>query len=247
MVDGEIRLKNTIYDLRKDIDEYRKYLIEDEDTIQKLKVMIEELKEENKKLLGAKGGYTKEINKLKKQVEGLDFKLKESMTGKYVLKKIPSGRKPKSQTMKIKDCSRISNISRKVFGDKQMKKTIKIIDLFKKIANSEETPYKIIYNNVEYTYEYDVQDYWKEEHNYLFEKLFCENGTKIALEIEVEILDEEEFEDIKELDNNFTLECISDKLPNSEWEKSVISKKINQLIKNQKKIIERLNDVKDKR
>lgn len=118
MVDREARLKNTIYDLRKDIDEYRKYLIEDEDTIQRLKVMIEELKEENKKLLGAKGGYTKEINKLKKQVEELDFKLKESMTGKYVLKKIPSGRKPKSQTMKIKDCSRISNISRKVFGDK---------------------------------------------------------------------------------------------------------------------------------
>ena len=118
MVDIEARLKNTIYDLRKDIDEYRKYLIEDEDTIHKLKVTIEELKEENQKLLGAKGGYTKEINKLKKQVEELDFKLKESMTGKYVLKKIPSGRKPKSQTMKIKDCSRISNISRKVFGDK---------------------------------------------------------------------------------------------------------------------------------
>lgn len=77
-----------------------------------------QLKEENKKLLGAKGGYTKEINKLKKQVEELDFKLKESMTGKYVLKKIPSGRRPKSQTMKLKDCSRISHISRKVFGDK---------------------------------------------------------------------------------------------------------------------------------
>lgn len=118
MVDREARLKNTIYDLRKDIDEYRKYLIEDEDTIYRLKVTIEELKEKQKKLLGAKGGYTKEINKLKKQVEELDFKLKESMTGKYVLKKIPSGRKPKSQTMKIKDCSRISNISRKVFGDK---------------------------------------------------------------------------------------------------------------------------------
>lgn len=79
---------------------------------------IEQLKEEKKKLLGAKGGYTKEINKLKKQVEELDFKLKESMTDKYVLKKIPSGRRPKSQTMKLKDCSRISNISRKVFGDK---------------------------------------------------------------------------------------------------------------------------------
>ena len=82
------------------------------------KTDIEELERQNKKLLGAKGGYVKEINKLKKQVEELDFKLKESMTGKYVLKKIPSGRKPKSQTMKIKDCSRISNISRKVFGDK---------------------------------------------------------------------------------------------------------------------------------
>lgn len=76
-----------------------------------------QLKEENKQLLGAKGGYTKEINKLKNQVEELDFKLKESMTDKYLVKKIPSGRKPKSQTMKIKDWSKISNISRKVFGD----------------------------------------------------------------------------------------------------------------------------------
>lgn len=78
---------------------------------------IMQLKEENKKLLGAKGGYTKEINKLKQQVEELDFKLKESMTDKYLVKKIPSGRRPKSQTMKIKDCSKISNISRKVFSE----------------------------------------------------------------------------------------------------------------------------------
>lgn len=76
-----------------------------------------QLKEENKKLLGAKGGYTKEINKLKKQVEELEIKLKESMTDKYLVKKIPSGRRFKSQTMKIKDCSKISNISRKVFGE----------------------------------------------------------------------------------------------------------------------------------
>lgn len=76
-----------------------------------------QLKEENKQLLGAKGGYTKEINKLKNQVEELDFKLKESMTDKYLVRKIPSGRKPKSQPMKIKDWSKISNISRKVFGD----------------------------------------------------------------------------------------------------------------------------------
>ena len=116
-------------------------------------------------------------------------------------------------------------------------KTIKIIDLFKKIANGEETPYKIIYNNVEYTYEYDVQDYWEEEYNYLFEKLFCENETKIALEIEVEILDEEEeFEDIEEVD----LGILNDQSSKNREFKI----RINQLIKNQKKIIERLNDVK---
>ena len=78
-----------------------------------------QLKEENKKLLGSKGGYTKEINKLKKQVEELEFKLKESMTDKYLIRKIPTGRKPKIQTMKIKDWTKISNISRKVFSDKE--------------------------------------------------------------------------------------------------------------------------------
>ena len=83
-----------------------------------------QLKELNETLTNECWGLEMTITQLKKQVEELDFKLKESMTDKYVLKKIPSGRKPKSQTMKLKDCSRVSNISRKVFGDKQMKKTI---------------------------------------------------------------------------------------------------------------------------
>lgn len=125
-------------------------------------------------------------------------------------------------------------------------KTIKIIDLLNKIANGEETPYKIIYNNVEYTYEYDVQDYWEEEHNYLFEKLFCENDTKIALEIEVEILDEEEFEDIEEFKSFITNVGKADNT-NIELYIHTLFKQQTQLINNQKKIIERLNDVKDKR
>ena len=77
-----------------------------------------QLKELNETLTNECWGLEMTITQLKKQVEELDFKLKESMTDKYVLKKIPSGRKPKSQTMKLKDCSRVSNISRKVFGDK---------------------------------------------------------------------------------------------------------------------------------
>ena len=105
-------------DYKVSCEEYNKLLDEAENEKFQLKDEISQLKEENKKLLGAKGGYTKEINKLKKQVEELDFKLKESMTDKYRVKKIPSGRKPKSQPMKLKDCSRVSSISRKVFGDK---------------------------------------------------------------------------------------------------------------------------------
>lgn len=76
-----------------------------------------QLKEEKKKLLGAKGGYIKEIHKLKKQVEELDFKLKESMTDKYLVRKIPSGRRPKGQPMKLTSHTVVSNITRKMFNN----------------------------------------------------------------------------------------------------------------------------------
>ena len=76
-----------------------------------------QLKEENKKLLGAKGGYTARINKLVKQVEELEFKLKESMTDKYLIRKIPTGRKPKGQPMKLTSHTVVSNITRKMFNN----------------------------------------------------------------------------------------------------------------------------------
>lgn len=70
-------------------------------------------------------------------------------------------------------------------------KTIKIKDLFNKIANGEEVPYKIKYDNKDYTYDSEVQDYWDDNYDYLFEKFFKEKDTSMILEIEVEILDEE--------------------------------------------------------
>ena len=69
-----------------------------------------QLKEENQQLLAAK-------SELEKKVEELEIKLKESMTDKYLVRKVPSGRPPKGQPMKVKDWTKISNISRKVFGD----------------------------------------------------------------------------------------------------------------------------------
>lgn len=75
---------------------------------------IKKLEEEKKKLLGAKGGYVKEINKLKKQVEELEEKLKESMTDKYLVKKLPAGRRPKGPAMKITSHAVVSKITRKM-------------------------------------------------------------------------------------------------------------------------------------
>lgn len=73
-----------------------------------------QLKEENKKLLGAKGGYVKEINKLKKIIEELEEKLKESMTDKYLVKKLPAGRRPKGPAMKITSHAVVSKITRQM-------------------------------------------------------------------------------------------------------------------------------------
>lgn len=46
-------------------------------------------------------------------------------------------------------------------------KTIKIMDILCMINCNEDVPYKIRYNNVEYTYDSEVQDYWDENYNYL--------------------------------------------------------------------------------
>ena len=111
-----------------------------------------------------------------------------------------------------------------------MKKKIKIIDILCKINCNEEVPYKIKYVIDEYTYDYEIQDYYDKNYNYLFEELFVGYDTSRVLETEVEILEsEDEFEDIREI----TQECFDN------W---TCAKHINQLIKNQKKIIERLKD-----
>ena len=116
-----------------------------------------------------------------------------------------------------------------------MKKKIKIIDILCKINCNEEVPYKIKYVINEYTYDYEIQDYYDKNYNYLFEELFVGYDTSRVLETEVEILDEEdEFEDIEEVD----LGILNDQSSKNREFKN----RINQLIKNQKKIIERLKD-----
>ncbi len=63
--------------------------------------MIADLKEEKKTLTAAKGGLTKRVNELTKANENMQEKLKEYVSSKYLVRKIPSGRTPKGQKMKV--------------------------------------------------------------------------------------------------------------------------------------------------
>ena len=100
-------------------------------------------------------------------------------------------------------------------------KTIKIIDLLYKIANGEEVPKHILFRNYDYFFEDDeYRDFVNDclDYDYLnCEAIICDKDEA------------DEFEDIREI----TQECFDN------W---TCAKHINQLIKNQKKIIERLNN-----
>ena len=111
---------------------------------------------------------------------------------------------------------------------------MKIIDLLNKIANGEEVPHFII----------DEQEYYVGANGFLTE-FFGEDVEwkldKKWLNEQVQILeDKEEFEDIEELYN-----CLAE--TDNEIEKILIqnindlSEKINQLTRNQKKIIDYIN------
>ena len=91
-------------------EEYKKY-------INKLTDLLDEKNAIIRKINGAKGGLTAENNKLKKSVEELTKKLEESMSDKYRVRKIPSGRRPKAAPMRIKINAVQSKIVKKVYEE----------------------------------------------------------------------------------------------------------------------------------
>lgn len=72
---------------------------------------------------------------------------------------------------------------------------MKIIDLLNKIANEEELPLKIKYNNVIYKYENGTDDYSDENGRLLFEWLF--RTTIDFLNDEIEIINDDKYELLK--------------------------------------------------
>lgn len=125
-----------------------------------------------------------------------------------------------------------------------MNKTIKIIDLLNDLFDYRETmsyklPKKIKFNNIEF--EFKDMSYYSEDGNNIMSYI----DHTLDLRVVAEILDEEEFENIEE--NNDILRFDDLQCPygcnEEKFMKYIIiyQKKINQLIKNQKKIIEKLN------
>ena len=95
--------------------------------IDKIVEKLEEKEQQRRKSAGKVGGLTASLNKEKEKTENLledkailentikdlESKLEESMSDKYLVRKIPSGRRPKTQTMK--NCSVPSNIAKNMF------------------------------------------------------------------------------------------------------------------------------------
>ena len=109
-----------------------------------------------------------------------------------------------------------------------------INNLITNISNALEVPSKIKYNNEIFEYNNDYQDYESVEaqDKFLFEYLFSNFRMKTFMYTTVEIIEEDkkmDFEEIEELTCN---------------EYDFETRTINSLIKNQRKLIDEINNLK---
>ena len=105
---------------------------------------------------------------------------------------------------------------------------IRIIDLLNKIYNGETIPLKVIYDDKVWIFSDEFHDY-KSNGDYLFDAL-AEDYSDMGkiLNIEIEII--ETSKKIEKLEKNFTHEDNTDELTESDWQVSIISKEINEII-----------------
>lgn len=87
-------------------------------------IEIEELKKECEKLNlllrkanGSKGGLKTKIIAIEKELELTKHKLEESMTNKYLIRKIPKGREKSTIKMHVKDHSVESRIAKRMYEE----------------------------------------------------------------------------------------------------------------------------------
>lgn len=112
--DYKINTTNDIFRLDHNIKIYEKKLEESQKENKNISNLCIELKDKVQRLLCAKGGTTKEINKLKKENKELKEKLAESMTDKYLIRKLPADKTKSTLKMKSKNTSKQSNIIKNI-------------------------------------------------------------------------------------------------------------------------------------
>lgn len=97
--------------------EFENILNENNDVIHKLNVALDELRQQIRSINGTKGGLVKQNNILKEENKSLKKQLEESMSNKYLVKKIPSGRMPKGSKMKLRKVN-LNNQVKKILNEK---------------------------------------------------------------------------------------------------------------------------------
>ena len=129
---------------------------------------------------------------------------------------------------------------------------MKLIDIFYKIANDEPVPKKVKFNDGIYTYKPEWKDYADEDEHYGLFVDTISNTYQITkmLNEEIEIIEEDkkiEFEDIEGFNVSYKLDFVDYK--NIEVLKNYLNKDfqtiydtLDLLIKNQKKLIEVINE-----
>lgn len=107
-------IKNENKELTEIIEEYQKEIIE-------LNKKLEAKELQRRKLASKIGGLStganktqNELKEAKDKIKDLENKLAESMTDKYLVKKIPSGRTPKPERMRIKSHAKQSKIIKEI-------------------------------------------------------------------------------------------------------------------------------------
>lgn len=99
--------------LHKKINEYEDIIKAQEDGIYQLNCKIDELKEEIRKINGAKGGLTKYAHRLEKELAEANEKLSQ----RYIIKELKPEKARNTQIMKTKSSSKTSQIIKKVVED----------------------------------------------------------------------------------------------------------------------------------
>lgn len=119
-----INFYNKIKDQQTQIDKLTLETLDSKEKYNKLRSKYDSVVTEFKKLqkkyrvqIGKIGGLSNSKNKVTKENQDLKNKLKEAMSNKYVLKKIPSGRPPKPPVMKYRGTGRQSKIIKQVKDD----------------------------------------------------------------------------------------------------------------------------------